>query len=220
MKGFFSVSSSTLSSIAIVCALTLFSSFSRAESPGGSEAEIERLEGEVARARNDLNAELLKPGAKSTDPKVIEKTKRVDENLKALQDHFRKSVTRPKRVSAPAEKHVVDADYDNDRSTDSTPDPAAHQNRSTGKTVAPAESAPLKSGNPREPEPSYTLSGEGVKGEIAYPKKGARKGTPSGKAAPAPIPADEPLAESSPTPADAGSGISEIQYQKKPTKKK
>jgi hypothetical protein len=218
MKGIFSVSKTTLPTIAIVCVFALFSASPRAEPSGGSEAEIERLEAEVAKARNELNAEMLKPGAKASDSKVQEKTKQVDESLKALQEHFRKSVTRPKQVVRPKEKHRVDVDNDNDRSTDSY-DPAAAQYRSTGKTVAP-DSAPKKPELPREPEPTYTLSGESVKGEIRYEKKGARKSLPSLKTPPSPNLVDEPLADASPAPSDSGNGISEIQYPKKPAKKK
>jgi hypothetical protein len=84
-----------------VSVLTLLSIFllsvsSPAGTVGTPDSEVQRLEDEVAEARNARDAELLKPGAKPTDPSVVAKERVVEEKLKSLQAAFRSRVTREK----------------------------------------------------------------------------------------------------------------------------
>jgi hypothetical protein len=201
MKRISAVSNPTLSAYAVLCLFVLSSIVSSAFA---EDAETRRLEAEVAQARNAMDAELLKPNAKPTDPKVKEKSALVDEKVQALREHFRKRVVVPK-ATGPKKVYRVDVMNEKDTSNDKTPDPAADQTRefAPGRMV---ESAPLRKEEAppaKEPQPGYTLSSDSVKSEIIYEKKSKGK-----SAEPEPAPTVENTVE----------GISEIQYPKKSKK--
>lgn len=144
-----------------------------------SDSEIERLQTEVAEAQNAMDAELLKPGAKPTDPKVKEKAEVLDRKTKELREAFQKRVARPKGSQPKTE------------------------------TVSrPSESTDSERESPTMPDPGPTLSGENVQKEITYGKKGSR---PANNESPQPSP------DPSSSRGELGSGISEIQYSKKPS---
>jgi hypothetical protein len=219
MERIISVSRKTLQFTSVLSLFWLFLSMNVNFARSASDPETERLENEAAEARNAFDAEMLKPNAKATDPKVKAKATAVEEKTKALREHFRKRVTVPKE-SAPKKQYVVDKDLDNGRTTDASPDPSGERDGRASANAPLAPESPARRSEPaREPQPGYTLSADGVKSEITYekkPEKKTEKKNAKKSALPSPVPTEEN--EAAPVPPASGEGISEIQYPKK-TKK-
>lgn len=174
---------------------------------GTAEAETARLRDEVTAARNALDAEILKPGVKLTDPSVQAKRADLDAKVKAYQKGFQDALKATPAKNAPPVLQPDEIDTDDHPGKD-VPSSNVANPRPAPPIAAPAPAAPS--------EPETVLSGEGIQSEITYPKK-----APAGKAA-RPIPrlspkthAEEPVPESSAKPNAAG--LSEIQYPKKKT---
>lgn len=174
---------------------------------GTAEAETARLRDEVTAARNALDAEILKPGVKLTDPSVQAKRADLDAKVKAYQKGFQDALkATPAKNTAPV-LQPDEIDTDDHPGTEASSPNAGHPRPAPPLPApAPAPAAPT--------EPEMVLSGDGVQSEITYPKK------PSPGKTARPIPrlspkthVEEPVPEST-AKADAA-GLSEIHYPKK-----
>lgn len=80
--------------------------------------ETERLENDLAAARNALDAEILQKGPNPNDPAIKEKTAAVEERQKTLKRHFENSVT---RSSKPGSANPSSSFSSNEASEDRRP---------------------------------------------------------------------------------------------------
>jgi len=188
-------------------AVAFFASPALGGTIGTAEAETARLRDEVTAARNALDAEILKPGVKLTDPSVQAKRADLDAKVKAYQKGFQDALkATPAKNTAP----ILRPD---EIDTDEHPGKDAPSSNVANSPPPPPAPAPAPAA-PSEPE--TVLSGQGIQSEITY----AKKPTPGKTARPIPrlspkVHAEEPVPDSTAKP-DA-SGLSEIQYPKKKT---
>ena len=173
-----------------------------------ASAETARLREEVTAARNALDSEVLKPGAKPDSPSVTEKSAALREKLDAYTRAFEKS-----QKAKPAENRrsaLRPSEIDPNDRGENVPPVKKENGASTPRSISPQSIPPPHPSTSESREPETVLSGKGIPKEIRY--KGKTEKTDRKDAPPSEESEEDPVPDPSGSP--NASGLSEIHYGK------